>query len=163
MNNDLGSLIPEIEAAVKEKGLVLFHGRSRIESELSFIEWDTDRYSDFRAFLDAAVACGVKLICLHDYQFTKDDLDVAIESLPDADLPPAERRAIEKSLSNLRVYVGFTCGLELSFDHQDNIYFFHLRTPWRKEFIDTMHAIDENILDEGDEGDSMGGGYFSRN
>jgi hypothetical protein len=163
MNNDLGSLLPEIEAVAKEKGLVLFHGLSRLDDEPALIEWDTDRRTDFREFLDVATACGVKLICIHDYQFTKAELDVAIDSLPDADLPPGERRAIENSLNNLRVYVGFTGGLELSFDYQDNVYCFHLRTPWRREFINILNALDDNFMDGDEGGEALGGSYFSRN
>ena len=166
MTNDLGSLIPEIEAAAKEKGLVLFHCRSRIEDDLTFIAWDTARRTDHREFLDAAAACGVKLICIHTYQFTSDELDDAVETLKESDLPATGRRVLEKQINSLRVYLGFTCGLELAFDYEGNVYFFHLRTPWRIEFMKLANEIDGFLFEDADDdaNESLGGGgYFSRN
>ena len=168
MTNDLGSLLPEIEAAAKEKGLALFHSHSRLEDDVTFIAWDTNRRTDPREFLDAAAACGAKLICIHTYQFTSDEFDDATETLKEADLPVTERRALEKQLNSLRVYLGFTCGLELAFDYQENVYFFHLRTPWRIEFMKLANEIDDFIFERDDDddetGEALGGsGYFSRN
>ena len=164
MTNDLGSLLPEIEAVVKEKGIALFHGKSRLAEDYPFIEWETERDPDYRKFLDAAVSCGVKLVCIHPHLFAMPELDDAVDSIAHADLPPAERRLYEKKLAELRVYLGFTCGLELTFDHQDNIYAFHLRTPWRIEFIRILDLIDDRFPDdEAEAGEPMGGPYFSRN
>lgn len=164
MTNDLGSILPEIETVAKEMGLVLFHGKSRIADDFPFVEWDTERRTDYRPFLEAAVACGVKLICIHDYQFTKEELDETIMDISSSELSIEERRVYEKQLNNLSVYAGFTCGVELTFDHADNVYFFHLRTPWRIEYMKIVDAIDDNFL-ESDEGDEplSGGGFFSRN
>ena len=166
MTTDLGSLTQEIEAAAKEKGLVLFFNRSRIEDTPSFIHWDTERYPDYHGFLDAAVACGVKLIGILDYKFSKGELETIIDSLKEADMTAGERRDFEKQLNALRVYVGFTSGLELTFDYSNKIYFFHLRTPWRIEFIRLAAMIDDKIYDdddEEDEDDPIGGAYYSRN
>ncbi len=165
MTNDLGSIVPEVETAVKELGLVLFHGKSRIASDLIFIEWDSERRPDYREFLAVANSCGVKLVCLHDYKFEAQELEEALAAVKDGDLSTQERRGIEKQLNALQMYVGFTCGLELSFDYQDNVYYFHLRTPWRTEFIQIMTTLDEQLFDtELDERDEpMGGSFFSRN
>lgn len=166
MTNDLGTLLPEVETAAKELGLVLFHGRTRIGTDIPMVEWDTDRRPDFHEFLNIAVTCGVKLLCIHDYKFEVDDLDEALESLKEADFSAAERRTLEKKLNALRMYVGFTCGLELAFDFNDNVYFFHLRTPWRAEFIEVIKELDSQFFDNPleDPEEPMGGsGYFSRN
>ena len=81
-----------------------------------------------------------------------------------SELSAAERRLFEKKLNDLKVYVGFTGGVELAFDHADNIYFFHLRTPWRIEFMRMLDMIDDQIMDDDNEPDEpMGGPYFSRN
>ncbi len=164
MTNDLGSLLPEIETVAKEKGLVLFHGKSRLAEDYPFIEWETERHPEYREFLDAALACGVKLVCIHPHMFTIPELEDAIGDLAIAELPPAERRLFEKKLNELRIYAGFTCGLELTFDHQENIYAFHLRTPWRIEFLKLLDIIDGQIPYDDDEAqEPLGGGYFSRN
>ena len=136
---------------------------SRLAEDYPFVEWETERYPDYREFLDAAAACGVKLICIHNHLFTKAELEETIDSLAHADLPSGERRAFEKKLNELRVYAGFTCGLELTFDHQENIYAFHLRTPWRIEFIRILDIIDDRFMDADDAGEPLGGPYFSRN
>jgi len=166
MNTDLGSILPEIEASAKEKGLVLFHGKSRLGSDFSFVEWDTERRSDFREFLDAAVSCGVKMVCVHGHLFTNEEFDYTISMLKDLDLPTGERRSLEKQLKPYEMYVGFTSSVELSFDHADNTYFFHLRTPWRVEYVKLASSIDNQLMDDLDDDDepmSGGGGFFSRN
>ena len=164
MTNDLGSLLPEIEAVAKEKGIALFKGTSRLAEDYPFIEWETELHPDYREFFDAAVACGVKLICTHSHMFTVAELEEALESLTDTDVSSAERRLLEKKLNEQRIYVGFTCGLEMTFDHQENIYAFHLRTPWRIEFLRMVELIDARFPYDDDEDDKpMGGPYFSRN
>ena len=164
MTNDLGSLLPEIETVAKEMGLALFYCKSRLAEDFPFVEWETERRPDYREFFDAALACGAKLVCIHAHLFVAGELDDAIESLAHADLAAAERRLFEKKLNELRVYVGFTCGLELTFDHRENSYAFHLRTPWRIEFIKILDLIDDRFPDDDEEaGEPMGGPYFSRN
>ena len=167
MINDLGSLIPEIESAAKQRGLALFHGKSRLSSEYPFIEWDTERYPDYRDFLEAAAVCGVKLLCVHGHQFTIDELEFSAMGLKEIELPSAERRAMEKQLDGFRMYIGFTSAVELAFDFQDNTYFFHLRAPWRIEYVKLAHAIDGHLVDDEDDDEdapmSGGTGYFSRN
>ena len=166
MTTDLGALLPAVEASAKELGLVLFYGLSRIASPATFVEWDSDRHSDYREFLNTAIVCGVKMICIHDYKFEAEELEEAFQTVKEAELSTQERRALDKQLNALRMYVGFTCGLELAFDYRDQVYFFHLRTPWRTEFIDAINELDESIFDSemGDPDEPMGGsGFFSRN
>jgi hypothetical protein len=66
-------------------------------------------------------------------------------------------------LNELRSYAGFTCALELSFDHEGRVYMFDLRTEWYEELSDMLEDL--HVMDTGsdDEDDDTMGGYFSKN
>ena len=74
-----------------------------------------------------------------------------------------ERRAWEKKLRELRAYLGFTCTLEMTFDHGARTYVFDLRTDWYDEFCDLIEDIDAAFPDDDEDTGSFGSGYFSRN
>ena len=79
-------------------------------------------------------------------------------------MTPDDRRAIERRLREMRIYQGFTCGIELSFDREGRTYVYDLHTEWFGDFLDTLDEIDSYMPSEGEE-DEEGpiGGYFSRN
>ena len=104
------------------------------------------------------------MIVFHHRQFGQDYIDDAMERLEAAELPPEDRRALERRLNALRGYEGFTCLLELSFDHQGRVYYFSLRTEWYEDLLDILDEIDASDPDqEEEEGEEPMGGYFSRN
>jgi hypothetical protein len=159
---NLDTLKNEIEQHLKNSGFAIFHGCSRGDDKAPAVYWDCERYPDYHAFLDAAQAAGVKIIVLHHRELTRDELDEAIQRLGTCDLPREENRSVERRLAELRVYEGFTCVLELSFDHQGSTFLYDLRTDWYDELTDI--ASDLQLMSSGQDDDAAPmGGYFSKN
>jgi hypothetical protein len=164
MKLDLDHLKVEIEEHLKAQGFVIFHGHSRIAGSTPIVYWDTDRCPDYKDFLEVASQSDVRLIVFHSREFTQGHIDDAMERLEAAELPRDDQRPLERRLTALRDYEGFTCHLELSFDHQGRVYYFSLRTEWYEDLLDLLDEIDASYPDEEEEeGEGPMGGYFSRN
>ncbi|MDP2996826.1 MAG: hypothetical protein Q8N47_05005 [Bryobacterales bacterium] len=164
MKLDLDHLKAEMEERLKARNFVVFRGHSRMAGSSPFVYWDNQQYPDFRMFLDTAEQAGVRLIVFHNRPFSLDYIDDAMERLEAAELPLDDQRPLERRLNALRAYEGFTCLLELSFDHQGRIYYFSLRTEWYEDLLDILDEIDASCPDQEEEaGEEPMGGYFSRN
>jgi hypothetical protein len=163
MSTNLNSLKDEVEKYLLEQGFNVFYGQSRLLDSLPIIYWDCERSSDFRKFLTVAKSAEAKLVVFHHREFTPDHIGEALDRLEAAGMPHDEARAIERRLKDLRVYEGFTCALELSFDYQGRIYVFDLATDWYDELSDILEEIDVFGADEDDNDEGPISGYFSQN
>lgn len=166
MRLNLDSLRSEIQEYLQSRGIVIFHSYPRSGERGNSVYWDTDRDSDFRNFLAAAEAAGVRLITLYSRELEDDLVEDALEQLSESNnIDRDERRTIESRLKEIRGYAGFTCQIELSFDLATRTYIFDLRTEWFDDLNDLVDRIEDSYDDE-DEGDAPmtgSGGYFSRN
>ena len=163
MATNLDALKDEIEKHLLQNGFNVFYGQSRLLDSLPIIYWESERYPDYRNFLNVAKSAGAKMVVFHHREFTPDHLDDAVEQLESAGLPHEERRSLERRIKELRVYEGFTCAVELSFDHEGRIYVFDLRTEWYDELSDILEEIDMMGADVDEDGEGPIGGYFSQN
>ena len=165
MKPDLDSLKTEILDYLAKEGFVVFHGCSRRLEEIHCIEWDTQRYPDYRLFLAAARQAGAKMVVFHHREFTSGHIDHALDQLEEAETEPEDRRRIERSLRELGAYESFTCTIEISFEFGQRLYFFDLRSEWYQGYERLMDEIDVSIPEDGydDEDDGSMGGYYSQN
>ena len=163
MRQDLDTLKSEILEHLKSQDFVVFHGYARPTDAQPAVYWDTTRHPDFRMFLATARQVGVKLVTFSHREFSRDALDDALDRLEDCDLPLDERRSLEQRLRDMDAYAGFTCAIELSFDHEARVYGYDLHTDWYLEFLELVDEIDSYIPEQ--EGEDQGpiSGYFSRN
>ncbi len=163
MKPDLDKLKAEVPDYLKRNGFVVFSCFLRNDESLPSVRWDTEANPDYVAFLETARAAGVRLVTLYEQEFS-DHLTEAIETLESSEMPREEYRDLERRIEELRVYEGFTCELEMSFDYEGRVYVFALRTDWFIEYLDLMDELDE-YFSGGDEQEEEGplGGYFSRN
>ena len=162
---NLDTLKGEIETYLEEQGFAVFRGFPRMLDTLPLVYWDCERYPDYKAFLDTAKAAAVRLIVYHQHEFSVEQIDNALDRLEEVEMPREEYRVMERRLKELRVYDGFTCALELSFDLQGRIYVFDLRTEWYDELsdlLDDLHMLGAGPDDEEDDDTPMSG-YFSKN
>lgn len=162
---NLDTLKGEIEGYLQDQQFAVFRGFPRMLDTVPLVYWDCDRYPDYQAFLATAQAAGVRLIVYHQHEFSAEQIDNALERLEEVELPREEYRSIERRLKELRVYEGFTCALELSFDLQGRIYVFDLRTEWYDELsdlLDELHMLGARG-DEDEDDDTPMSGYFSKN
>ena len=164
MKQNLDTLKTEIATQLRDSGFIVFHGMSRALDKTPEIEWDSDRYPDYQQFLAVARELAVRIIVLHHHEFEAEVLARAVEELEGAEMPYEEQRRYEKRLNDMKIYDGFTCSIELSFDHNGLTYFFELHTDWFDEVNSILEELDLAPLGEdADEDDESYGGYYSKN
>jgi hypothetical protein len=148
MKLNLDTLKDEIQEYLKSAGFITFYGFPRGVDDMPEIDWDTIHHPDYRMFLDVARELGVKLIVLHHRQFTRVVLDRALDDLAAGNLDFDDQRQLETRLRELRMYDGFTCAIELSFDHNGTMYVFELRTDWYNELNDILDQMNAGFEDD---------------
>ena len=164
MRPNLDTLRHEIEQHLESRGLAVFRSYPRAESEGSSsgtVYWDSQNHPDYREFVEAACAAGVRLVTLYARELTPDIIENALAQLADTDLERDERRALDTRLNEIQAYEGFTCQIELSFDLAQRTYVFEIRTEWFDELNDLVERIEYSYEDEGDENPLSG--YYSNN
>jgi len=142
----------------------VFRSYPRTDSEGALpgaVYWDSENHPDFREFVEAASAAGVRLLTLYARELTADIVETALAHLSETDLDRDERRALDTRLHEIQAYEGFTCQIELSFDHAQRTYIFEVRTEWFDELNDLVERIEYSFEDEGDENPLSG--YYSNN
>jgi len=164
MRPNLETLRHEIEQHLESRGLAVFRSYPRTDPEGSLsgaVYWDSENHPDYREFVEAACAAGVRLITLHSRELTGDIVETALAHLPDTDMERDERRALDTRLHEIQAYEGFTCQIELSFDHAQRTYIFEVRTEWFDELNDLLEQIEYSYQDDEDENPLSG--YYSNN
>ena len=144
--------------------MAVFRSYPRAESESSLtaaVFWDVENHPDYREFVEAAWAAGVRMVTVSTRVFTSDIVQSALSQLSDTDLEREDRRTLEARLNEMGAYEGFTCQIELSFDHAQRTYVFEVRTDWFDELNDLVERIEDSYQDEGDENPLSG--YYSNN
>jgi hypothetical protein len=165
MKLNLDSLKSEIESYLSDNNFILFRGYSRGLETGRSSDWDTTRYPDYKQFLKVAKQLDVRLIVFHHREFAAGMIDDTIDDL-ESQYGYDEDGSIARRLNELRAYEGFTCSIELSFEHEGTIFFFNLDAPWYEEYRDIVDELD--MLDRGDgageeEDDDQYPGYYSKN
>lgn len=168
MQPDLDKLKTQLQPELESRGFVVFHGLSRANEESGVVMWDTAQRPDHTEFLDCAAKLGVKIIVVNTRELDKSALDDVHDELESLDLPPSERRDLERRLKALRPYTGFTATIELSFDYNGATYLYQVNSEFMTEFLAVMGEVDDGVFSGGsfedDDPDSPpGGGFFSRN
>lgn len=164
MRPNLDTLSREVQQHLESRGMAVFRSYPRVDSETSLagaVIWDSENHPDYREFVEAAWAAGVRMVTLYTREFTSDIVEGALIHLSDTELERDERRTLEARLNEMRAYEGFTCQIELSFDHAQRTYVFEARTDWFDELNDLMERIEDSYQDEEDENPLSG--YYSNN
>lgn len=164
MKPNLEALRAEIPEYLDSRELIAFRGYTRSPNDAAVVEWDCERFPDYKAFVAVAEKLGVKLIVFRDQEFHEFLVEAALEDLEDSDLPFDDRRDLERRLREFRNYAGFTCAIEMTFEYQSTLYSFELRTEWYRDFQQLSDELD-TFIDDGDGGEDEPpiGGYFSHN
>jgi hypothetical protein len=164
MPQEIDTLRDRIEQDLKSGGFIVFRGYPRIGPPESCSRWDAENYPDPADFLSTASRLGIRLISFCHRPFDKDMLDRAIQDAEDGELPQDMRRDIMRTLKKLRMYEGFTCSLEISFEHNTRPYIYTVFTSWYEQFLQAMNEVDEwNEAGFDDIEEDMPGGFLSQN
>lgn len=162
MSENLDLLKKEIEEHLENEQFVIFHGEPHLlNGSEHAVYWQTERYPDYKQFLNTARALGIKLILLQSKEFTAAELQSVHDELDGAEVARDERREMESQLDDMRLYVGLTCSLEVSYAHEGNWYVFWRETDWYDEFNQIAEMID--LSEPPFEEDNSMGGFYSNN
>ena len=166
MDLNLETLKSEILDYLAASEFAVFRSHSGGLDSLPIITWDTERFPDYRMFLETAQKAGQKLILFAAREFEETEIEEASEEMQDAELTREEQRDFEKRLRDSRRHIGGTCSLEMAFDYNSHLYVYELQPDWYEEFLETCDEISalipvgDEIQDEGNDGL---GGYYSNN
>ncbi len=163
MDLNLDTLKQEILDYLDKSGFAVFHNQSGGLEGLPMGTWDTDRYPDYQIFLETARKIGCKMVLFASRDFAEAEIEEAVEQLEDSDLPPGERRELERRVRSLRGYKDVTCCLELAFDHHARMYVYELRPDWYEDFLGICDEITSHLPTEDQEDDESLGGLYSNN
>jgi hypothetical protein len=161
---DLASLKAEILSDLEREKFAIFFTDSGSEG-FNAIYWDAKRRPAFVDFFHAAKASGAKLLIFYERVFSQISIDEMLERLESSELGREDKRSYELRLKELQKFEGFTCELELSFEHGRHIYVYQVRTDWFEDFEDIFAdlAVGDAEVFEEEEDDGPISGYFSRN
>ena len=161
---NLETLKGEILNFLSASEFAVFHSFSGGLEELPVISWDTERFPDYRMFLEAAQKVGQKLILFASREFEEIEVEEALEGIEEAAITRDEQRELERRVRSARKHSGETCTLEMAFDHNGHLYVYEVQPDWYEEFLETCDEI-TTMLPVGDGGDSEDGlgGFYSNN
>ncbi len=162
---NLETLKGEILDHLESSEFAIFRSHAGALEGLPMITWDTERYPDYRIFLDTARKVGEKLILFASRELAEEEVDEALEELADSEFTRDERRELEGRLGTAQRHIGATCSLELAFDHNSHLYVYEARPDWYDDFLDACEEITSVVsVDTGEDPGTDGiGGYYSNN
>lgn len=161
---NLEALKNEILGYLAASEFAVFRSFSGGLEELPVISWDTERFPDYRMFLEAAEKVGQKLILFASREFEEIEVEEALEGIEEASVPRDEQRDLERRVRSARKHAGETCTLEMAFDHNSHLYVYEVQPDWYEEFLETCDEI-TTLMPVGDGGDAEDGlgGFYSNN
>jgi len=162
---NLDSLKQELLDYIVSEGFAVFRGQPGLFEGLPTVMWDTEAHPEYHGYLNVAKIAGAKIIVFAHREFPLDELEEAIEQAQECELPREELRSIERSLGELRNFIGSTCSIEMAFDYEGRMYVYELVTEWFQTFLDISELLmaANSSGDDEDESDSSFGGYYSKN
>jgi hypothetical protein len=161
---NLDTLKREILEYLNGSGFMVFHSTPGGLDNLPMVLWDSDRYPDYRMFLDVARQAGCKLVCFASRELKSEEIDDLLLQLEECTLERDEARDYQTRLRGLRTYEGVTCTLELAFDYGSRLYVYDVQPDWYEDFLSIEDEIMSQFESGGDVDDSDTlGGYYNKN
>jgi len=165
---NLDILKQELLDYLVSEGFAVFRSQPGSVEALPSIFWDTEAHPEYQAYLNVAKISDARIIVFAHREFEAEELEDAVEQMQDCELGREEQRSIERSLSEMRAFVGATCSIEMAFDYRGRMYVYELVTEWFQTFADLSELLiaastSASDDDDEDETDSSFGGYYSKN
>jgi hypothetical protein len=163
---DLDTLKSEILQYLEASGFAIFRSHPGELEGLPLVCWDSERFPDYRMFLETAQKVNARLILFAAREFEAIEMEEELEELEDCDLTRDDRREFERRLREFRKHEGVTCSLELGFDHNSRLYVYEVRPDWYDEFLELSDEIAASLpehREDGEEGGTGMGGFYSNN
>ena len=164
MDLNLDTLKREILEYLEGSGFTVFHSSPGGLDNQPMVLWDSERFPDYRMFLDVARQTGCKLVCFASRELQAEEIDELLLQIDESTLERDEARDYQTRLRGLRSYEGVTCTLELAFDFGSRLYVYDVQPDWYEEFLN----IEDEIMAQFDTGEDVDdsdtlGGYYNKN
>ena len=167
MDLNLDALKDEILRFLEASEFAVFRGHPGALDELSVVSWDSERFPDYRMFLDTAQRSGEKVIIFISAAFDEEDIEDVEADIALSGLERDHVRSIEQRLKRFQSYVGKTCFIQLAFDHRGRLYVYEMQPDWYNEYLELTDELDVMLPHEDDEeeggDDETMGGFYSNN
>jgi hypothetical protein len=164
IKQDLNSLSDRILEDLKAQGLAVFQGFLGHTHGATEAYWDAHRHPEHGGYLAIARQVGAKIVVMSQMEFQEAMAEEALADLEECDLSAREKRSLQKRLRDMRAYMGFTCAVKLSFDHDGRAYIYEVRADWYTEFLGILAQLDHSLEDDDyDDENGCGEDYLSRN
>jgi hypothetical protein len=164
MDLNLETLKAEILDYLAASDFAVFRSFPGGLEELPVISWDTERFPDYRMFLETAQKVGQKMILFASRELEEIEVEEALEGIEETAVSREEQRDLERRVRSARKHTGETCTLELAFDYNSHLYVYEAQPDWYEEFMETCDEITTMlpVSDSGDSEDGLGG-FYSNN
>lgn len=166
MDLNLDALKDEILRYLEASPFAIFRGHPGALDELAVVTWDSERFPDYRMFLDTAVRSDEKVIIFIAATFDEEDIEDVETDVELSGLDHDHIRDMRQRLSRFRAYVGKTCFIQMAFDHHSRLYVYELQPDWYNEYLELTDELEvllpHDHEEEEGEDDSMGG-FYSNN
>ncbi len=166
MDLNLDSLKDEILHFLEGSSFAVFRGNAGALDELPVITWDSERFPDYRMFLDTAARSGEKIIVFIAAAFEDEDVEDIEADIELSGLDREHVREISQRLSQFRAYLGKTCFIQMAFDYHSRLYVYELQPDWYNEYLeltDELEVMLPHDHDHEDGDDESMGGFYSNN
>lgn len=166
MDLNLETLKGEMLDYLAASEFAVFRSVSGGLDNLNVIAWDTERFPDYRMFLETARKAGQKLILFASRELDDEEVEEALEELEEIEMSHDEQREFETRIREASRHVGSICTLEMAFDYNSHLYVYEARPDWYEEFLEAcdeltaMLPAGDDVADEGHDGL---GGFYSNN
>jgi hypothetical protein len=164
---NLETLKGEIVDYLAESEFGVFRSYPGGLENLPIVSWDTEKFPDYRMFLEAARKAGQKLILFASREFEEEEILEAQDELEGCGVDRDEMREYESRLRTARRHVGSVCVVELAFDYNSHLYVYEAQPDWYEQFLETCEEISTLFPgasdDDEDEPNESLGGFYSNN
>jgi hypothetical protein len=161
---NLDTLKREILEYLEGSGFTVFHSSPGGLDNQAMVLWDSERFPDYRLFLDVARQLGCKLVCFASRELQPEEIDDLLLQIDESTIDRDEARDFQSRLRSLRTYEGVTCTLEMAFDYASRLYVYDVQPDWYEDFLN----IEDEIMSQYETGDDVDdtdtlGGYYNKN
>lgn len=166
MDLNLDALKDEILRYLEASPFAIFRGHPGALDELPVVTWDSERFPDYRMFLETAVRGDERVIIFIAATFDEEDIEDVETDVELSGLDQDHIHDMRQRLSRFRGYVGKTCFIQMAFDHHSRLYVYELQPDWYNEYLELTDELEvllpHDHEEEEGEDDSMGG-FYSNN
>jgi hypothetical protein len=133
------------------------HGMRRVPvyvgDEVPTVVWEDDSNPDsWKDFVETAKAADAPFLTMSEVVLEKEDLELLLEELQEANFPDEESPAIDEAQS-LATHVGRVGYIQLGFAHQGIVFLHENTTAWYERYqqlLESVEGFGDIVLDEED-------------